>query len=116
MALFLSSALPLSFHVILNYLNWWGQKTLLSLQYSSRQELDGVLERIWMLVGPLARLDVPKTVPIATNGNVTMIPRMYLTLDDGLCLWPYPALGRSSPIIISLLLSGIWGSQVGRSY
>lgn len=63
LALFLSSALPLSFHVTLNHLNWWGQKTLVSLQYSYRQELDGILEGIWMLVGTLAWLDTPKTVP-----------------------------------------------------
>lgn len=56
----------------------------------------------------------PKTVPIATNGNLTTIPRTYPTVDD-LCLWPYSALGRSGQILISLLLSGIWGSWVGRS-
>lgn len=45
-----------------------GAEDSCSLQYSSRQKLGGVLEGIWMLVGPLAWLDVPKTVPIATNG------------------------------------------------
>lgn len=45
-----------------------------------------------------------------------MIPRTYLTLDDDLCLWPYPALGRSGHTLIFLLLSGIWGRWVGSSY
>lgn len=29
-----------------------------------------------MLMGPLAWLDVPKTVPIATNGNVAMLQEL----------------------------------------
>lgn len=51
MTLFLASALPLSF-----------------------QELDGVLEEMWMLMGPLAWLDVSKTVSIAKDSNVTTLP------------------------------------------
>lgn len=45
-----------------------GQKALGSLQYSSGG--------IWMLVDQLALawLDMPKTVPHITNGNVTMFP------------------------------------------
>lgn len=60
-----------------------------------------------MLVGPLAWLNVPNTVPIATNSNVTMLPGMYPTLDD--LLWPCSALGRSGQIHILLLLSGMGG-------
>lgn len=60
-----------------------------------------------MLVRPLTWLDVPKTVSIATNGNVTPLPGTYLTSDDDLCLWPYLALSRSSQTLISPILSGI---------